>query len=432
MLRSDDIRELGRCHSIGSLAASLQAVEPIVYSCNGNRARRGEPFLKKLQLLAPSLGIERLADISFLAASDYPVFQSCRPNVFTHTRVGQNTGAQGKGPTATQAKISCLMEAIEGFSMEPKSMVLMRGDRTFMGAQHPICDVRTLPMAVAAGHAIDQPLMWTEGYELGLQAPVLLPAEGVYFPFFAKDYDTPSIFTYGSNGVAAGATYLEALIHALYEVIERHYRALMVEGALECEAIDEGHVEHPAVQRFIATARGEFELQLYNLRIPGVRNMPVILCVLAGDGIYYEGCGCSLTVDISIHRAVSEALQTLATIQSGTREDLARGRASHSEAAIFGAVPQPQFRTLTPAMLKRRVLDLSFTSLNQELAAIRRWLRGQGSERVFVANLTRVGVDIPVVRAIVPGMQLPPSFNVKSTWTTRTVIEHQFRLRPLT
>ena len=83
-------------------------------------------MLRRLEPVLPRIGVTRIGDISFLSPANYPVFQSCRPNVFGHACVGQNSGSQGKGPTRTQALVSCMMESIEQFCAEPRKPELVR------------------------------------------------------------------------------------------------------------------------------------------------------------------------------------------------------------------------------------------------------------------------------------------------------------------
>lgn len=66
-------------------------------------------------------------------------------------------------------------------------------------------------------------LTWTSAYATHLDGNILIPAETVYFPVITKNFGAKKAFVSCSTGLAAGGTYLEAVIHSLYEVIERYY-----------------------------------------------------------------------------------------------------------------------------------------------------------------------------------------------------------------
>jgi ribosomal protein S12 methylthiotransferase accessory factor len=96
--------------SIATLREGLKEPGKIIYRENGNRSVSGKKMLRNIETKARLFGVTRLADITHFSASGYPVFQSCCPGILVGPDYGQNTGAQGKGPTPTQAKISFLME----------------------------------------------------------------------------------------------------------------------------------------------------------------------------------------------------------------------------------------------------------------------------------------------------------------------------------
>ena len=116
---------------------------------------------------------------------------------------------------------------------------------------------------------------------------------------------------------------LEAVVHALYELIERYYTARFEEGELTVEALHEEELALAGVDEFLQGDMRDYELQLYAGEIPGIKNLPFVFCIITGPEQHlYAGYGCSATVEISIDRAISEALQSHATLISGAREDM--------------------------------------------------------------------------------------------------------------
>ncbi len=429
-----ELDELGRQHSPAVLGAELRADHHVVYSDNGNRATRGRVFLNRLERLRSLTGVRRVGDISALGESTYPVFQSCRPNLFFHADYVQNTNAQGKGGSATQAKISCLMESIEVYCSEPRAADLMRASFRFLSEQHVVLDPRTIVARRAARRASPvEPLMWTPAYSVRLGRPAWVPAELVYYPFIASSYRTRPIFVIGSNGLASGGTYLEAVIHALYELVERYYQHELEAGRVRLEALFEKQLAHPGVDAYLRKRGPQSELQLYSVELPGVHNLPVIMCCLMEGGLVHVGWGCSGSVDMSIGRAFSEALQAQATVVSGAREDVAlpsvRARAKSAAESVLGRTRQPGKRTLSREALSARVADHAFATLRAEYDFLLQWLAALGYDNIFLANLTRHGIDIPVVKAIIPQLQVPEHFRRPSRRAHRSPnpFERQYR-----
>lgn len=423
-------QELERQHTLNELKLALKQKEQVVYRENGNRHANGKTFLKKIEQIAPKIGVTRNADISYLGHAPYPVIQSCRPNYLTHSSFGQNSGAQGKGRNQTQATISCLMETIEGFCCEPRNPELIRASYDFLKDHKLVYDPRKFvrDRSLVAPN-LKESFMWTPAYCLVSQLEVLVPAELIYFPFLAADYETRSLFPSGTNGLASGSTYLEATIHALYEVIERNYIFHFETGDIKIEALYDQEIEDVSLRQFKKQMANEYEVQFYALEHQQNKNLPCILCAVVSQGETHLGWGLSGTVDISISRAFSEALQSLAANISGTREDLASNETdglSEGENDIFDKTPQPQKRTLRIKDYKKRVHDQIFKSLNEELDFILKWLRQRGCTNVFVANLTRVGVDVPVVKVVIPGFEVPQAYKVINTGTQLDVYKKKF------
>jgi len=426
--------ELGRPYSAAALQRGLQHREKVVYSLNGNRATSARAFLRRIERVCSLVGIRRVGDISFLSASPYPVFQSVRPNLFLHAEYGQSSGAQGKGNTPTQARISCIMEAIEGYCAEPRHAQLVRASYRFLAPQHLVLDPRKIvTLRGVEPPSVDEPIMWTPAYSVRAGAEALVPAQLVYSPFINQPYRTRSIFVSASNGLASGSTYLEAAIHALYELIERYYVHKMEAGEVRLEALFEHQVAGASMQRYLRRLGDDDELQLYSLTLKGIRNLPMIMCCLIERGSLYIGWGCSGTVDISISRAFSEALQSQAARISGAREDLHASApvsgAVITEAEIFGRTAQPDERTLSLKALRARVHDRRFVTLAEEYAFILAWLTALGFDNVFFANLTRQGIDVPVVKALIPDLEMPAKFKARGTTPhqPQTHVERQFR-----
>ncbi len=427
------VGELGSQYSPQVLAHGLTKRDRVVYTNNGNRATSARSFLGKLEQVCSRVGIRRVADISFLGGSSYPVYQSCRPNILFHIEYGQNTCSQGKGTTSAQAKISCIMEAIEAYCAEPRHAHLVRASYRFLSGQHVAVDPRKLVTRFATDPpSIDEPIMWTPAFSVKLGEAVWLPAQLVYYPFVNEPYRTRSLFPSGSNGLASGSTYLEAATHGLYELIERYYIYRLHQGEVQLEAMFEHEVTEPSVRSYLRRLGDDGEVQLYSVALPEGENLPVIMCCVVVDNTVHQGWGCSSSVEMSISRAFSEAMQSHATQIAGAREDIHLGESGDYDALrevdVFGRTGQPDARTLTLEDLRGRVHDRDFATLDEEYSFIVAWLCARGFDNILLANLTRHGIDIPVVKAIVAGLEMPNHFKARtSKQPVPSCGERQFR-----
>jgi YcaO-like protein with predicted kinase domain len=394
-------------HPISELRDGLRRREPIVYRQNGNRTMDGREFLERARVLAQRVGIQRIAEISSLSPFDFPVFQSTRPGVLHHAMLGQNTGAQGKGVDAVQAEISCIMESVEMFCAEPRDVRLCRGSYEFLRNQHVVVDpTRMFRRYGAAAPTKDEPFMWTPALHLQSQRELLVPAESVYFYFPAGTFDTRSVFPMGTSGLGSGATYLEAINHAIYELVERMYHAYFERGQAMVHCLWEEEFDEPSFRRVLGVLGGEFELQLFTVELPGIENLPMITAMLVGDDAAFIGQGAASDVRTAILRAVSEALQAFATVASGSREDIGRGSdvSRGAERNVTGQLPE--FRNRRIAEHETTVVNRTFDDLGAELEFLLGWLDRAGFPGACAANLTRYGIDVPVVRVIVPSMPM--------------------------
>ena len=392
---------LGVCSPPSLLSEQLKKKEAVVYTDNGNRSTNGHELLRTLEPLLPKLGISRVADISSLEVGSFPVFQTVRPHLFTHSISGQNTGSQGKGTTAIQAQLSCIMEGLETYCAEPKELHLIRGSYKDISKSHLAINPQAfLSYFTPDPIQLEEPIMWEEVYSVELDDCVMIPAQLIYFPFHPYDYNCRFIYPPTSNGLASGATYLEAVIHALYETIERHYMSweqqdgnlcheLLLEDSLS--VIEAGHVSAS-------------EFRLFITLLPDVeKDLPFVVCQMRESKVV--GYGCSSNLRMSIERAVSECLQSHATVTSGSREDLS-WRTVRSFPKRFTKKHQVD-QIYRESELSNQIINRGFITLQEEYQFIRTWLTQQGFNTILIANLTRRGIDIPVVKTIIPGLGMP-------------------------
>ncbi|HYQ01836.1 MAG TPA: YcaO-like family protein [Polyangiaceae bacterium] len=383
----------------------------------GESSARGfRGFVERAARLA---GVTRVAEISFLSPGGVRVFQATRPDPCSHVFFGQNSSSQGKGRTRARARLSALLEAIEGYSAEPRNVDLVRGSYTFLQRVRPIISPDRYRHQRARNAWDDAPLVWTSALCLRRHVDVLVPAERVFFPFFPADYETKSFCLSSSTGLGAGVDLLQATLHGLHEVIERDYRAKVQRGSdqVVVEQLSPIDVARLPLVKRILRQQPELSVLVLSLRHQGASlDSPVMLMSILLDPEGGTNCGfCSdFSVRRALDRSLTEAMQCLVTGLSATREDATIRRLADADA------PAPRDVAVHPAPALDSAPRVGLSELGErgqkglddprrEVAALVAFVASLGLPDVLVKDLTRLGIDVPVVRVVVPGAEEPDS-----------------------
>jgi ribosomal protein S12 methylthiotransferase accessory factor len=141
--------------------------------------------------------------------------------------------------------------------------------------------------------------------------------------------------------------------------------------------------------------------------------VPAYLCMFAdrsevvlGHVQNYRGYGCHSTHRIALLRALTEAVQMRLTIISGSRDDLDpghyRGRSlplnSHQNLDwLDGPGPWRRFGNAP---------ECDAETFDEEIGWQLKRLQAAGVESVIVVDLTKPDIGLPIVRVIIPGLEL--------------------------
>jgi ribosomal protein S12 methylthiotransferase accessory factor len=359
--------------------------------------------LARVLPLAPRMGITRVAVLTGLDVLGIPVVAAVRPNsrsIAVH---------QGKGVTLDAAKASAVMEAVESFHAETMVLPLRLAARDELAA---VADPATLPRA--DGRVLgDARILWVEARELMGGGTLFVPHELV-----TADYTHPmpagsGFFQATTNGLASGNHWLEAVLHGLYEVVERDAIALWRAGgararearAVALDSID-GVVSAGLLARFRAA---EVAVRVWDVTSDVGLPCFVALAVAPGgvDGVEPElGSGCHADRDVALSRALSEAAQARLTRISGARDDFVP--------ATFNDDAKAERLDMAAAWLRvqaRRSFQQAPNSagptLRHDLDVALARLDAAGLRRVACVDLSQAAFGIPVARVIVPGLEGP-------------------------
>ncbi len=369
------------------------------FTAGTHRVAHPDETLLRALPFARQMGITRLAVLTGLDVLGIPTVAAVRPN---SRSVAQH---QGKGLTLAAAKASALMEAVEAFHAESFTGPLRLASVDEMTAIGATTDTSKL-----AGRStpVTRRILWAEGRDLIADCTLWAPYE-----LITTDYTeqcTELQFHGTSNGLASGNTLLEALLHGLYEVIERDSNALfhrMSEPAQDARAVNLDSITGPCVTLIDAFRRAGVLVRVWNQTSD--IGLPVFRCMSApGDSSDIvepdSGYGCHSDRDIALSRALTEVAQSRLTRIAGARDDI--DPATFSERAKLAA-RENAIRCMSETARQNFELVPTRTTdrLQDDLDHILSCLIAVGCNQVFCLDMTRPEFAIPVVRVIVPGLE---------------------------
>ncbi len=301
----------------------------------------------------------------------------------------------GKGLTPEAARASCSMEIVERVSsfasFGPEGALGYTGE-------YPLILATLAQLQQKGEKALDpnllrleapyanEPLFWLKASERKPGASdtiaALIPAQSVFLFCNLDEIDLFSAL--GSTGLASGNTMEQAKVSALLEVIERDCEATTPFDPRGCFRIEPGDDD---IGSLLATYREKgVHVQFQDLTAP--MGVPCYKCFVADNsGRIYKGAGAHLDARKALVSALTET-----TYGPGP-----------------GSVPSVGMEGLA-AIAAGDLPDFSTGSFAADLEILETLILANGYP-IFYVDLTRKDIGIPVVRAIVPGMELSADFD---------------------
>lgn len=391
---------IGRCHRcVMKLGPS-----PKRSTVDGQRTIDPKETLARIEPIMKKAGITRVADITELDHVGIPVFSAIRPTAES----GAISVYNGKGLTKEEAKVSAIMEGIERYSAEVRGYNIVRmGVEEFMSSHNAVDPMELILTPASAYHLLGRPVAWTKGIELNTMEDCWVPASAVFHPYTPKA-DLP-LFRTSTNGLASGNNLEEAILHGMYEVIERDSWSL-AEGRRRIES----NVEVPEAGRVRELcdrfASNGIEIHLKNL----TTDIDVPTIAAAADDVVMQdpallslGIGCHLDPEVAAIKALLEVAQSRLTQIHGAREDTVRGE--HTRKLGYERMKRINSMWLTEEGRGIQLTDLPNRETDDvfdDLQLVRSQLNSSGLSTTVVVDLTRKDIGVPVVRVIVPGLEV--------------------------
>jgi len=357
-----------------------------------HRVRAPEETLARVEPLLPRVGITRVAEITQLDELGIPVFQAIRPN-------SRNVSvSQGKGITRPLAKVSAIMESVESWHAEQPQLASTRARVAEMAQRLPYS---IYDLNLSKHHLLHDnlELEWFPARRLDTSEETFVPADYIRLDFTAtRQWLLPTFYT-TSNGLASGNTLEEAILHGLYEVIERDTFERVRTGTCAKTPVDASTVDGAASASVLELLwRARVSVEIFSAVGPGGIGCFEASITSAAYPIKAAGYGCHLDRDVALSRALTEAAQSRLSIISGARDDIRH----HAYVGIRNRRPAARSTITQPSTDFRQTPSSPHSSLRADLDEVIARVHAVTSFPPLVVDLTRQDLNIPVAFVVVP------------------------------
>lgn len=345
-----------------------------------------------------SLGITRSMDHTHMDRIGVPVFGFCIPSRVTESY------CSGKGLTRDAALVSGLMEAYEYRCVTSTVIAESLLGKTIdeAAAVGALIDPASLPLPVEGEYVSSDRLDWMECLEIVEEQVLILPADLFAVGLPVRDGVRRGSGYISTNGKASGNTLLEAITHALLELIERDAYVLsnidrerrVSRQSLErtprlAELLE--HIERVGIEVYLFDITSDLAVPCYE----------VYLSERSGLERYHihAGRGCHVDAEVALLRAITEACQARVAYFVGARRDVADGdRAAANHNALVRAYRETNEVEFVGA-------NTSWDDFRSLLDHLIRRLGLKGLTRILVTNLTPPRSRLACVSCWIPGLE---------------------------
>jgi ribosomal protein S12 methylthiotransferase accessory factor len=343
------------------------------------------------------IGVTEIVDVTPLDRLGIPVFTAVRPGAAR----GAARVHAGKGKEPIHARVSAMMEALERYCAE------YRGDRMEYATYEEIGPGRAVhPEDLFVPRKLEQgeKLHWTPVWDILNGEEAYVPSNAVFHPYDSLGMAVP-LFRSDSNGLASGNVMEEAILHALFEVIERDALSLAEQRH------DLGHrltIGNDCAAREVLDRFEENGIEIHLWLLDGKTGIPTVAAaaddtVTRDPAMIVIGSGTHACPEIAALRALTEVAQSRGSYLQGGRTDPQREmvirkagyeRLKRINRMWFADAEAVDIRDIPDVSTNR--FDLDIERALQEISPY--------ADRVCVCDLSRT--PVPVVRVVVPGFEV--------------------------
>ncbi|WP_048149842.1 YcaO-related McrA-glycine thioamidation protein [Methanolacinia paynteri] len=363
-----------------------------------HRVTAPEKTLEKIKPLMPKIGVVEVEDITGLDRLGIPVYSASRPGA----KPGATRMHAGKGTRPVHAEVSAMMEAIERYSAEYRGESMIHESFDGMGPATAVDPADLiLPRPLESG----EKLHWTPSWDMMNEEEIYVPSNAVFHPYDPVGM-AQQLFRSDTNGLASGNIIEEAILHAIFEVIER-------------DALSDAENARSMGKKIIVDKEGPAKELLDIFEDNGVKihlwlidaktGVPTVAAggddTLTKDpSLLVMGSGTHLNPEIAVLRALTEVAQSRGSSLKGGREDPKR-RMLIEKAGYerLKRINRMWFTDEAESIKLSEIPDKSTEYIDEDLKVTLEELQGH-AERVCVCDLSKT--PVPVVRVVIPGLEV--------------------------
>ena len=354
-------------------------------------------------------GVTRIADITDLDRIGMPVFTAIRPTA----EDGAISIYGGKGITKDHAKASAIMEAFERYSAEKQdidtSVVATIDEISKKGNYIPPKSLN-LPKDFKKETLDSIKLEWSLCNDLISKKEYYIPSNAIFHPYITENR-VNHLFKSNTNGLASGNILEEAILHGIFEVIERDAWSIFELTHKNYSQIDLDSIENELLNNII----DKFTSNGINIKLMDFTadiKVPTIAAsaddtITKDAGLLTLGMGTHLDPEVAALRALSEVAQSRATQINGAREDTVRADfAREAGYERMKRINKYYFKQEEEKVDFADIENKSTTSITKDIEIVKNELIKNDIKQILYSNLTRPELDISVVRVVIPEMEL--------------------------
>jgi ribosomal protein S12 methylthiotransferase accessory factor len=397
-----------------------------------------ENTLSHILELSKKIGLTRIADITYMDKLYIPNYSCVLPGTEDYIWV-----YSGKGPTKKHAKVSAIMESIERYSSLPTNYTrkFITGTFNELKESYNLLHPDDLVEPLTFDFQNDMLMDYVEGYDIINKENILVPAALALFRYTPNSHSLNPFAFHHTNGLASGNVFEEAVCHALCEVIERDaislaqlrasaipfhilskiHHNLRIQGYHINSISKEQFIDDNSLYQDVKICEEDnfqpvtnlikkfkkFNIRLIikdittDIKIPTF-NAACVEWISHDYGYLAEGHGTHPDKRIAILRAITEVSQTRAANIQGARDDLRKIHYNDNNTDDKNAW---QFMSSQRTINFSDIITYQNEDILDDIKLIIKFFKEVGLNKAIIVNLTNPKIKIPVVRAIVPGLE---------------------------
>ncbi len=382
------------------------------FSCT-HRAIEPSKTIEKYEDKLKIAGITRVTEITHLDRIGIPVFSAIRPTA-------QDGGVSiyaGKGAKKDQAKASAMMEGFERYSAEKQDI---DDENSKLATLNEMENEKFIhPEELIISREVEnidfqkeKKIEWTFARDIITEEDYYIPSNSIFHPYIPKDNNTTSaIFKGNTNGLASGNVLEEAVLHGMFEVIERDAWSIFELTKKNKKEINVDNIKNPLINELLEKFKKE-SIDINLMDLTADIEIPTIAAtaddtLLKDPALLTLGIGTHLNPEIAVMRALTEVAQSRATQIHGTREDTSR-------AVLMRKAGYERMKKMNKHYFEQNnenlinlsdIKDKSTKSLKKDIQITQNELKRNNLNKILFKDLTRKEIGINVVRVVIPGTE---------------------------